>query len=211
MFPQIFYGFLIVRRHETYVPAPIMSHNVRLRNYVIMSRDQESPKRTIISFPIYCKVIIKFSTPSWKGFSPTICHFYYRPARLCFHRLLWFCSQGGGGVGAVWHRYLPQGDTPLCRHPSGQTPPGQTPLGRSPGQTPGETPLGQTTPGRHPSGQTAPFQADTPLLGRRLLLQTVHILLECILVFLLQFISKIKKYKMFILPTIIKNILQVFC
>ena len=55
--------------------------------------------------------------------------------------------------------------------PPMQTPSGRHPLGRHPlVDTPWQTPPGQTPPGRHPPA------------SRRLLLQTVRILMECILV-----------------------------
>ena len=73
---------------------------------------------------------------------------------------------------------LPGADTPRSRHPPEQTPPKadipweQTPHWK---QTP---PQQQTLPtSRHPPG------ADTSLPKIRPLLRTVHILLECILVF----------------------------
>ena len=108
-------------------------------------------------------------------------------ARLCFHRHLSFCSQGGQTLGRP---PTPQADPPPPgRHPPGQTLPGQTP----PGQTP---PVGRHTPGRHLPWTDTPW-ADTPL-GRhplpsacwdtqcpvvagllRPLQRTVRILLEC--------------------------------
>ena len=68
----------------------------------------------------------------------------------------------GGGV-------HPLGRHPPGKHPRADTPPGRHPLGRHPRL------------GRHPPGQTPP--ADTPHPPRWPLQQTVHILLECILVF----------------------------
>ena len=78
------------------------------------------------------------------------------------------CVHSGRGVSAPIHGEIhipPQADTPLGRHPL---------LGRH--RPPGQTSPGQTSPGRHPP-------------GRRLLRRMLRILLECILVSLLKFIS----------------------
>ena len=74
-------------------------------------------------------------------------------ARLCFHRRVWFCSQGGS---ASVHAGMPP---PRSRHPLGQTPPGaDTPWTR---QSPGaDTPCPPDQ--APPLEQTPPDQADPP-------------------------------------------------
>ena len=73
-----------------------------------------------------------------------------------------------GGVSASVHAGI---HTPWTDNPRQTPPPGRHPLARHP---PGQTPLG-----RHPPGKTPP--------SRSLLLQMVHILLECILAIFLSF------------------------
>ena len=74
-------------------------------------------------------------------------------------------------------RQTPSGQNPPPPNPRqtnpGQTPPRQTPPRQTP---PRQTPPEQTSPGRHPLGRHPPPSS------RRLLQQTVHIILECILV-----------------------------
>ena len=98
-------------------------------------------------------------------------------ARLCFHRRLSFCSQGVCVRVCVWQirpwadtfhrqtpsigRHPPLADTPLGRHPTGQTPPWADPLGRHPRE---DRP-----------GQTPPYEMATAA-------ESYCILLECILV-----------------------------
>ena len=79
---------------------------------------------------------------------------YVVAARLCFHKRLWFCSQGGVAD-------TPRADTPPCgRTYPGQTPPTQCMLGY--------TPSHPVHSGVHPP---QPLQ------------RTVRIVMECILVF----------------------------
>ena len=76
-------------------------------------------------------------------------------ARLCFHRRVWFCSQGGVCLSACWdatpQEQTPPGtDTPWSRHPLDQAiPRSRHPLSPRPGTPPGADPPG---PGRPPPG-----------------------------------------------------------
>ena len=77
------------------------------------------------------------------------------------------CVKNSVHRGRMFRQSSPWVDTPLDRHNPGQTPPRQTP------------PPEQTPPWTDP---TSPPHWTDPLPGRRPLQQTVHILLECILV-----------------------------
>ena len=116
----------------------------------------------------------------WQGrarpkFYYVVMHFIFTApnevgARLCFHRRVWFCSQGG--VCASVHAGIP---SPQSRHPPEQAPPQEQtpPLGADtpPGvdipqgaDTPrADTPQEQTPPKQTPPGADIPTPpADTP-------------------------------------------------
>ena len=129
-------------------------------------------------------------------------------ARLCFHRCVWFCSQGGVCLSACWDKHPLGADTPRADTPPGADTPEQTPRGadtpradtpradtprsRHPmgadtpqQQTPPEAdpPREETPPGsRHPLEQTPPLQS---MLGDTVNAQVVRILLECNLVLIM--------------------------
>ena len=97
-----------------------------------------------------------------------------------------FCSWGGGCLAQCMLGYTPWADTPPGRHPLGQHPPWADTLRADipPEQTaPGQTPLYPVHAGIHPRPVHAGIHSAQCMQGLTwLLLQTVHILLECILV-----------------------------
>ena len=73
-------------------------------------------------------------------------------AKLCFHRCLWFCSQGVGGVP---NSPLPWADTPRQTHPPRLTPHfwADTPLPRQPPSLWADPPLPSACWDTHPPAQ----------------------------------------------------------
>ena len=120
---------------------------------------------------------------------------HYRPQtnlrRLYFYICLSFCSQGGyASVHAGIPPPLPLGaDPPGSRPHLGADPPGSRPPEQIPHPPGADTPPSRPPLGADPNReQTPPQQPNPPRANpppreqRRLLLQTVRILLECILV-----------------------------
>ena len=117
----------------------------------------------------------------------TSCHKkadHYRPQtnlrRLYFYICLSFCSRGGY---ASVHARIPP-PLPLGADPPGSRPPEQIPHPPGADTPPSRPPPREQTPtgSRHPPSSRIPPEQTPPREQRRLLLQTVRILLECILV-----------------------------
>ena len=83
-------------------------------------------------------------------------------ARLCFHRRVWFCSQGGVCLSACWDTPLgsrhPWAEPPWSRHPLEQTPPGR----RHPPPGSRNLPRADSPQSRNPLEQIPPSWEQAP-------------------------------------------------
>ena len=99
-------------------------------------------------------------------------------ARLCFHRRVWFCSQGGLPQCMLGYHPPPPGSRPpQSRTPGAGTPPSRHPSKQAPLQS-------KHPPSRHPPPEQAPPPPAQSMLGDTVNARAVRILLECNLVYL---------------------------